>query len=65
MWQYNGHGIAFDSKGEFTRPSGQDYAKNVISFGVDSSSFRHSSNKTQNILVLGKYFIQKRNNTTI
>ena len=53
MWQYNVYGIAFDSKGEFTHPSGQGYAKNVIIFGVDLSSSRHSSNKTQNILVLG------------
>ena len=65
MWQYNGYGIAFDSKGEFTHPSGQGYAKNVIICGVDSSSFRHSSKKTQNILVLRKDFIQKIDNTTI
>ena len=64
MWQYNGNGIAFDSKEEFTHPSGEVYAKNVI-FGVELSSFRHSSNKTQNILVLGKDFIQKINNTAI
>ena len=64
MWQYNGYGIAFYSKREFTHPSGQGYAKNVI-FGVDLSSSRHFSNKTQNILVLGKDFIPKINNTTI
>ena len=65
MWQYNGYGIAFDSKGELTHPSGYGYAKNVIIFGVGSSSSIHSSNKTQNILVLGKDLIQKINNTTI
>ena len=65
MWQYNVYGIAFDSKGEFTHPSGQGYTKNVVIFGVDSSCSRHSFNKTQNILVLGKEFIQKINNTTI
>ena len=59
MWHYNGYGIAFDSKGEFTHPSGHGYAKNVIIFGVDSTSSRHSSNKTQNILVFRKDFIQK------
>ena len=52
MWQYNGYGITFNSKGELTHPSGQGYAKNNIIFGVDSSSSIHSSNKTQNILVL-------------
>ena len=65
MWQCYGYGIAFDSKGEFTHPFGQGYAKNVIIFGVDLSSSRHCSSKTQNILVLGKDFIQKINNTTI
>ena len=34
-------------------------------FGIDSSSSRHFSNKPQNILVPGKDFIQKINNTTI
>ena len=65
MWQYNGYGIAFNSKGEFTHSSGQSYAKNIIIFGVNLSGSRHSSNKTQNILVLEKDFIQKINNTTI
>ena len=33
MWQYNGYGIAFDSKGELSHPSVQVYAKNIIYFG--------------------------------
>ena len=32
MWRYNGYGIAFDSKEEFTHPSPQGYAKNVKMF---------------------------------
>ena len=37
----------------------------VIIFGADVSISVHVSNKTQNILVLGKAFIQQVNNTTI
>ena len=39
--------------------------KILFILGVDSSSSIHSSNKTQNILVLVKDLIQKINNTTI
>ena len=37
----------------------------MIIFAVDMSTSVHASNKTKNILVLGKAFIQKINNTTI
>ena len=40
-------------------------AKNVIIFGVNPSNSSHSTNKTQNIYVLGKDFVQGINNTTI
>ena len=40
-------------------------AKNVIIFGVNTSNSSHPTNKTQNIYVLGKDFIQGINNTTI
>ena len=40
-------------------------AKNVIIFGVDASNSSHSTNKTQNIYVLGKDFVQGINSTTI
>ena len=61
---YKGYGIAFDSGGSFT--SGNiNNGKNVIIFGVDTRSSIHSTNKTQNIYVMGKDFIQGVNRTTI
>ena len=44
---------------------GGGFGKNVIIFGVDVSSSVHVNNKTRNILVLGKDFIQAINATTI
>ena len=61
---YSGYGIAFHSGGSFSHPSGE-YGKNVIIFGADLSSSVHANNRTNNILVLGKEFIQKVNGTTI
>ena len=61
---YSGYGIGFDHTGVFTHPEG-NLARNVIIFGADMSGSVHASNKTQNILELGKAFIQKINNTTI
>ena len=40
-------------------------ARNIIIFGVNSSNSVHSTNKTQNILILGHGLTQKGNNTTI
>ena len=56
--KHSGYGIAFDSKGSFSHPSGR-YGKIVIIFGADMSSPAHANNKTRSILVLGK------DNTTI
>ena len=61
---YSGYGIGFDHIGVFTHPDG-NLARSIIIFGADMSGSVHASNKTQNILVLGKAFIQKINNTTI
>ena len=61
---YSGYGIGFDHTGEFTHPKG-NLARNVIIFRADMSRSAHASNKTQNILVLGKAFIQQINNTII
>ena len=61
---YSGYGIAFDSKGSFSHPSGA-YGKNVIIFGADLSSYAHANNRATNILVLGKDFIPGINGTTI
>ena len=41
------------------------YGVNVIIFGADLSSSTHANNKTNNILVLGKDFIQEVNGTII
>ena len=41
-------------------------AKSVIIFGADlSNSTKHAANETQSVLVLGRGFIQKINDTTI
>ena len=61
---YSGYGIGFDNTGEFTHPEG-NLARKMIIFGADMSRSAHASNKTQNILVLGKAFIQQINNTII
>ena len=60
----SGYVLAFDGTGQFTHNDGS-LARNIIIFGADLSTLRHSTNRTQNILVLGCAFIQKINNTTI
>ena len=57
---YSGYDIGFDHTRTFTHSEGNS-ARNVIIFGADMSRLVHASNKTQNILVLGKAFIQKIN----
>ena len=52
------------STGSLTHADGGN-GKNVIIFGADMSNSRHSTNKTQSILVLGQGLIQKINDTTI
>ena len=63
-YKYEGYGICFDSESSFSFGDRID-AKNVIIFGVNTSNSSHSTNKTQNIYVLGKDFVQGINNTTI
>ena len=60
---YSGYGLGFDSTSQFTHPNG-GMARNIIIFGVDLSNSVHSTNKTQNILILGHGLSQKVNNTT-
>ena len=50
-WAYIGYGITFDNAGPWTS---NDFAKNVIHFGVDNSSSSHTNNRINNILMLGK-----------
>ena len=54
---YSGYGIGFDHTGTFTHPEG-DIARNIIIFRVYTSTSVRTLNKTQNILVLDKAFIQ-------
>ena len=63
-YQYKGYGICFDSVGKFSIGNVTN-GKNVIIFRADMSFSSHSTNKTQNIYVLGKDFVQGINNTTI
>ena len=62
--KYSGYSIGFDRHGEFS--FGNGLGKNCIIFGADlSSSSLHANNKKNNILVLGKDFVQGINGTTI
>ena len=62
-YKYSGNGTGFDSRGSFSHPSGGN-GTNVI-FGADLSSSVHANKKVNNILVLGKAFIQGIIGTTI
>ena len=66
---YSGYGICFDS-GSFFSFGDSLSAKNVIIFGCDMSFSSHSTNRANNIYVLGKDFFQgiaskSRSGTTI
>ena len=61
---YSSYGICFESGGKFSIGHITN-GKNVFIFGVDTSSSIHSTNKRQNVYVLGKDFVQGINNTTI
>ena len=63
-YKYTGCGIGFDLKGNFLFSDGS-FGQNIIIFRVDMSSSVHANNKVNNILVLGKDFIQGINGTTI
>ena len=56
QYKYPGYGIGFDRKGEFS--FGNGFGRNCIILGADMSSSVHANNKTENILVLGKKFVQ-------
>ena len=62
---YAGYGIGFDSKGTFSHRDGSTFGQNVIIFGADMSSSIHANNGANNILILGKDFIQGINGTKI
>ena len=68
---YTGYGLCFDEGGEFGHTVKQGNfnrttnARNVIIFGVDSSSSIYATSKANNIYVMGKEFVQGINDTTI
>ena len=62
--RYSGCGIGFDRKIEFSFGS-RGSGRNCIIFGADMSSSSHTNKKANNILVLGKDFVQGINGTTI
>ena len=68
---YTGYGLCFDEGGEFGHTVRQGNfnrvtnAKNVIIFGVDTSSSIHATNRANNIYAMGKELIQGINGTTI
>ena len=63
-YKYSGYGICFDSNGRFLHADGT-YGVNLIIFRVDLSSSVYANNRNNNILVLGKEFIQGINGTAI
>ena len=63
-YKYEGYGICFDGESSFSFGNRID-AKNVIIFDVNTNNSSHSTNKTQNIYVLGKDFVQGINSKTI
>ena len=63
-YNYSRYGIGFGRHGEFSF-STREFGRNCIVFGADLSSSSYANNKKNNILVLGKDFIQGINNTTI
>ena len=62
-YQYHGYGICFDRKIDFSFGNITN-GKNLIIFGADMSFSCHSTNKANNIYVLGKSFVQGINGTT-
>ena len=64
QYKYSGYGIGFERKGEFSFGC-NGFDRNAIIFGADISSSVHANNKTKNILVLGKDFVQGLDNTII
>ena len=52
LFKYTGYGIGFDRKGSYS--IGDEFGRNVISFGVDISSSPHIDNQKKDVVILGK-----------
>ena len=63
-YNYKGYGICFDEGGMFSGGSINN-ERNVIIFGVHENSVIHSNNKTTNIYIMGKDYVQGINDTTL
>ena len=59
---YNGQGTTFDGEGLWN--FGNDFAINIVIFGVDNSSSSTTNNRKNNFLVLGKGPTQGINDST-
>ena len=64
QYKSSGYGIVFGRKADFSLGS-NGFGRNCIIFGANMSSSVYANNRTKNILVLGKDFIQGLDNTTI
>ena len=68
---YIGYGLCFDERGTFTHTIREGNfnhtttARNVLIFGADMSFSSHTTNRANNIYVMGEDFIQGINGTTI
>ena len=51
-YKYSGFGIGFNRHGRFSRP-GSGLGRNVINFGVDTSSSTNIDNRKKDILIFG------------
>ena len=63
QYKYSRYGIGFDRKREFSFRNG--FGRNCIILVAYMSSSSHTNNKKNNILVLGRDFVQGINGTTI
>ena len=63
-YKYSGYGIGSDKEGEFSFGT-SGFGRNCIIFGADLSSSSQANSKENNILLLGKDFVQGTNGTTI
>ena len=70
-YDYKGYGICFDESEQFThvRKEGNfnhtTLARNAIIFGVDMSFSKHPNNKSNNIYIMGKDYVQRIYDTAI
>ena len=56
--KYEGYGICFDEGGTFNKGNINN-GRNVIIFGVHENSLTHSTNKANNIYIMGDLFVQR------